>query len=222
MLRLRYLSWLVICAVLLSAVAPALPAHAAPTTAVTAPIRQDEVADLIAELRSEEPDLEDNFADANGLFETGYDGTTAAYLKSGELHIAVDEENTLAWSTLNQEVGDFYMEVDVLHREGALDNQFGVLFRYDENSNYNLFAASNDGYYTMQVYVDGEWQAVIEWTETDTIEVGEGTLNTLGLLAEGDTFTLLINDFIVDEVTDDSLDGTNIGVECCRLWRAAR
>src|SRR5215203_4499570 len=94
MLRLRYLSWLVICAVLLSIAAPALPAHAASNTALPSPLRQDDVAERIAEIRSRDPDLEDNFDDADSLFSSGYDGTTSAYLKSGELRISVDEENT--------------------------------------------------------------------------------------------------------------------------------
>ena len=80
MLRLRHPSWLVICAVLFSTVAPALPAQAAAPAAVHAPIRQDDVVERIAEIRSNEPDIEDDFSDASGHFDTGYDGTTAAYL----------------------------------------------------------------------------------------------------------------------------------------------
>jgi hypothetical protein len=207
MLRLRCLSWLTLCAVLLATVAPALPARAA----IPAPTRQDEVTDRIAEIRSTGPDLEDDFS-AFGLFETGYDGTTAAYLKSGELRIAVDVENTLAWSSLFQEVADFYVEVDSIHREGSPDNQFGILARMDEEANYYLFAASSDGWYTIQMLIDDEWEAITDWTETDFIEVGEGTVNSLGLLAEGDTYTFLINDTIVDEITDDTLDGTTLAL----------
>ena len=212
MLRLRTLSWLVICAVLLATVAPALPAQAASTTAIIAPTSQDDVVDRIAEIRSEEPDIEDDFSGQDILFETGYDGTTSAYLKSGQLHIAVDEENTIAWSALDQELTDFYMEVDTLHYDGSLDNQFGILARFDEDSNYYLFAASSDGYYTIQIYMDGEWEALIEWTESDTIVTGEGELNVLGLLAEGDSYTFLINDEIVDSVTDDTLSGTTLAL----------
>ncbi len=102
MLRLRTLSWIVICSVLLAAVAPALPAYARSSTAVTPPIRQDEVGDLITDLRNADPDLKDDFSATTNLFKIGYDGTTSVYLRSGELHIAVDEENTLAWSRSGQ------------------------------------------------------------------------------------------------------------------------
>jgi hypothetical protein len=212
MLRLRHLSWIVVCAILFSTVAPALPAYAAPAAAVQSPTRQDEVTDRIAEIRNNDPDIEEDFSKPSSLFETGYDGTTTTYLKSGELHIAVDEENTLAWSKLNQDVADYYMEVETIHREGSLDNQYGILARFDEDGNYYLFAASSDGYYTIQIYQDGEWNALVEWTETETIQVGEGEHNTLGLLAEGDSYTLLINDTVVDEVTDDTLSGTTLAL----------
>lgn len=204
MLRLRYLSWFVICAVLFATLNPALPAHAVP-------LQQDDVADRIAEIRSVAPDIEDDFSE-DGLFETGYDGTTVAYLKSGELRIAVDEENTLAWSSLDQKVADFYMEIDAIHREGSFDNQFGILARFDEDTNYYLFAASSDGYYTIQLFLDSEWEAIVDWTKTDQIEIGDGSVNTLGLLAERDTYTFLINDTIVDSATDDTLGGTTLAL----------
>src|SRR4051794_6439696 len=103
MLRLRTLSWLVICSAIFSTVAPALPVYAASPAAVTSPISQKAVADHIADIRKVDPDLEDDFSTDASLFDTSYDGTTLAYMKSGELRISVDEENTLAWSTLNQD-----------------------------------------------------------------------------------------------------------------------
>ena len=211
MLRLRYLSWLVICAMLFATLGPVLPAHAAAPATLIAPLQQDDIADHIAEVRNGDPDIEEDFS-SNGVFETGYDGTTVSYLKSGELRIAVDEENTLAWSSLNQEVADFYMEVDTIQREGSLDNQYGILARIDDNGNYYLFAASSDGYYTFQVFLDDEWTPIIDWTESDLIEIGGGSANTLGLLAEGDVYTFLINDNIIDTVTDDTLDGTTLAL----------
>ncbi len=231
MLPLRYLSWVALCAILFATLAPALPAQAAARAARPSPIRQDDVADRIAEIRNAEPDLEDDFA-TYGLFETGYDGTTAVYLKSGELRIAVDEENTLAWSAIDRELADFYVEVDAIHREGSLDNQFGFLVRMDAEPNYYLFAASSDGWYTIQMLLEDEWEPLVDWTESAFIEVGEGSVNTLGLLAEGDTYTFLINDTIVDDVTDNTLDGTllalnaaafgsppvDIGFDNFRLW----
>lgn len=205
MLRRHTLSWLVICAVLLSSLAPAFPVAASP-------LRQGDIADRIAEIRSNAPDLEDDFSDANSLFDVGYEGSTVSYFKSGELRIAVDDENTLAWSTMKREVIDYYVEVEAIQREGSLDNQFGILARLDEEGNYYLFAASSDGYYTIQARVDGEWDSLVEWTESEAIEVGEGQRNTLGLLVEGDTFTLLINDNIVDSITDDDINGTALAL----------
>jgi cell division septation protein DedD len=210
--RLRFLSWLVICAVLLAAVAPTLPTYAASSTAVIAPVRQGEVAGRIDEIRSEDPDIEDDFSEDTELWSTIYDGTTSVYFKSGELHIAVDEENLLVFTIPETEAQDFYVEVDAIHHEGSLDNQFGFLFRVDEATNYYLFAASSDGYYTLQLHQDDEWISILDWVESDVIETGEGSVNTLGLLVEGDSFTLLINDTVMDEVTDDRLDGIGLAL----------
>ena len=212
MRRLRFLSSLVICVVLLAAVAPAFPARAASSTTVIAPVRQDEVAARIDEIRRGDPDIEDDFSEDTELWTTVYDGTTSVYFKSGELRIAVDEQNLLVFTIAETEAQDFYAEVDAIHHEGALDNQFGFLFRVEEAANYYLFAASSDGYYTLQMRQDDEWISILDWVESDVIETGEGSVNTLGLLVEGDTFTLLINDTVMDEVTDDRLDGIGLAL----------
>ena len=151
MRRLRFLSSLVICVVLLAAVAPAFPARAASSTTVIAPVRQDEVAARIDEIRRGDPDIEDDFSEDTELWTTVYDGTTSVYFKSGELRIAVDEQNLLVFTIAETEAQDFYAEVDAIHHEGALDNHFGFLFRVEEAANYYLFAASSDGYYTLQM-----------------------------------------------------------------------
>src|SRR3954463_12675124 len=100
MLRLSLLSWLVICTAIFGTAAPALPAHAASLAAVNSPVRQKEVSDHIAEIRKGNPDLEEDFSSSKTHFNTSYEGDSSIYMKSGELRIAVDKENTLAWASL--------------------------------------------------------------------------------------------------------------------------
>jgi hypothetical protein len=218
MSRMRSLSWLIISAVLLSALAPIMPVHAASPSSLLAPIRQvdqadeEEIANRIADIRSEDADVEDDFATDTGMWNIIYDGTTSRYFKSGELRIAVDDESSLAWSIADIDVEDFYVETEAIHHDGSLDNQYGILFRYEDADNYYLFAASSDGYYSLQLRTNNEWISLIDWQESDVIETGEGSVNKLGVLAEGDLFTLLINDYILEQVTDDTLAGTGIAL----------
>lgn len=212
MLRLRLLSCLVICTAIFGTVAPALPAHAAPSATVKSPLRQKEISDHIADIRKEDPDIEEDFSSGKSLFDTSYDSDTSIYMKSGELRIGVDAENTLSWTPLSKDVADYYVEVDAIHHEGSLDNEFGILSRLDDDGNYYFFTTSSDGYYSIQKRSGGKWETVVDWTETGTINQDEGATNTLGLLAEGDSYAFLINDTIVDSTVDDTISGTRIAL----------
>lgn len=182
--------------------AAAAPVVAAPPQAPPQQVADAEaVANRIAGIREADPDIADNFDADNGTWKLGYDGETSVYLRAGMLYIAVDVESTVAWSESSTRAEDFYMEVETTHREGALNNQFGVLFQYEDGDNFLFFSVGSDGYYSLQRLVNDEWEMVIEWTESDVIETGEGSQNLLGILSEGSTVTLLINDAIVDQVT---------------------
>src|SRR5690606_17228677 len=170
----------------LAAPAPAPPIQAAGQTSI---------ANRIAAIRSEPPDIEDDFAADNGTWGIGYTGDTTVYFRAGMLHVAVDAESTVAWGGSATRARDFYAEVDAVHREGALNNQFGILFQLEDNQNFYFFSVGSDGYYALQRLVDGAWEMPVEWVESEVIETGEGSQNTVGLLLEGSNLTLLINDY---------------------------
>ncbi len=173
---------------------------------------QEEVANRIADIRAGEPDVEDLFDVDNGTWDIGYTGDTSTYFKAGRLHVSVNDVNTIAWSQGSTTVGDFYAEVDTLHWEGPLNNQLGIIFRYVDADNFYFFAIGNDGYYSLQKLENNEWSMLVDWTESATITVGEGETNTLGLLVEGNAMALLINDYIVEEVTDDTFVGGTLAL----------
>jgi len=112
----------------------------------------------------------------------------------------------LAWGRGDIEASDFYLEVDTAHVAGPLDNELGVLFRYVDGDNFYFFAISSDGFYKLQRLVDGEWEQIIKWTQSDAINTGEESENRLGLLAVGSRIVLLVNDEVLDEVEDDTFD----------------
>ena len=200
---------IVLCLTLLLALTPVASASAA-STSIALP--QEDVANHVADIRAADPDVEDLFAVDNGTWGIGYTGATSTYFKSGRLHVSVDDNNTIAWAEGSTTVGDFYAEVDTVHWEGPVNNQLGIIFRYVDADNFYFFAIGNDGYYSLQILQNDEWSMLIDWTESATIEVGEGETNTLGLLVEGSDITLLINDYIVDRITDDTFAGGTLAL----------
>jgi hypothetical protein len=205
MRRTRRSLWIALCLALILALGPAAPVFARASL-------QEEVANRIADIRAVAPGAEDLFEVDNGTWDVGYTGDTSTYYKGGRLHVSVENANTIAWSQGSTAVGDFYAEVDTQHADGSLNNQLGLIFRYVDTDNFYFFAISSDGYYSLQKLTDNEWSMLVDWTATPTVETGEGMVNTVGLLVEGNTFTLLINDYIVDEATDDSFAGGTLAL----------
>lgn len=176
------------------------PAMAAPQPLTHAQLLdQEATANRIADIRSEDPSIEDGFDVETGTWDVGYTGDTSIWLRGGQLYLAVDVDNTVAWTKSSTRTTDFYLEVDTTHYEGVLNNQFGVIFHLEDGDNFLYFAVGSDGYYSLQQMLDDEWQILIEWTESDVIETGEQSQNKLGVLSEGGALTLLINDYIVDQ-----------------------
>lgn len=175
------------------------PAQAAPASF------QDETdaPAQIEEITAAAPTVHDSFRSDSGQWDTESDDDVSRTLRGGALHILVNAESILGWSSGPGRYADFYVTADAVHVSGPLDNEFGLLFRYVDEGNFYFFAASSDGFYLLNKLVGGEWQTVVDWTASELIVQGEGEANSLGVLARGDEFTLFINGAPVQTVNDD-------------------
>ncbi len=172
----------------------------------------EELSDMLAAIRETEPIFTADFRRDDGTWGTESDENAARFFEWGAYHIQVQAENWAAWTTTDVEVTDFYLEVETAHVAGPLDNEFGVLFRYEDGENFYLFSISSDGYYRLQKLVDDEWETIIPWTRSRAIKTGEESVNRLGLLADKTRIVLLVNDEVLDEVEDDTFAVGTVGL----------
>jgi tRNA A-37 threonylcarbamoyl transferase component Bud32 len=104
-------------------------------------------------------------------------------------------------------VSDFYLAVNAQRISGVADGQYGVVFRRADRDNYGLFKIEDSQYYKFSVRYEGEWDTIVDWTESSAIHpVG---VNRLTVIAQGSHFTFYINDQYVGEADDDRL---NVGI----------
>jgi serine/threonine protein kinase len=90
---------------------------------------------------------------------------------------------------------------------------FGIVFRYIDENNYNVFAVDGAGRYSIWVREDGQWRELRgeRWTPDDSINrIGEA--NRLTVEVVGNHFVGSVNDHILADVTDDSISSGNVGV----------
>jgi hypothetical protein len=92
---------------------------------------------------------------------------------------------------------------------------YGIVFRYLDEDNYNVFAVDGEGRYSIWVRVDGIWEELRNeaeaWTPHEAIHpIGEDNRLVLTVLAN--FITGYVNDQQVVRVTDSTLDAGRIGV----------
>jgi hypothetical protein len=134
--------------------------------------------------------------------------------EDGEFHLTVYQPEYSTWSYPDppRDFADFALEVEARRASGPLDNEFGVLVRYQpETDEFYLFAISSNGFYSVQKYQANEWQKLVEWTESAAILQGED-VNRLRVTGQGDKMRFFVNGEPLTEVEDASFRSGSVGL----------
>lgn len=143
----------------------------------------------------------DDFSDpSTGWSQYDEPGGWSRY-EEGGLHITVRLPELYVWSSAGRSFQDFTVEVDGRLVEGPPDGIYGIIFRLQDKDNFYEFDVSADGFYVLVRYVDGQWQPIVDWTETQVIQQGR-SLNRLRVDAVGSTIRLYVNGQLLASVTD--------------------
>jgi hypothetical protein len=157
----------------------------------------------------------DDFSDIDSGWDVSFENDTEAEYANGEYRLAVYRPDYVVWGnpSFAPLFGDIRVEADARHVEGPLDNNFGILVRYqDDTDDFIWFQISSDGYYSVDLREGGEWVTLVSWEQSDAIRQGEGATNRLAVEAIGNQFSFYVNDtYLVDLVADPFLVG-NIGL----------
>jgi hypothetical protein len=198
---------------------------------------QPEGGPNIADVRVGSPTLSETFRRDDGDWLVGSTDNGDRAIADGVLVVAVTEENKLVWAPYDgspDTFDDFYLEVDVTHLSGPLENNYGITFRNEDNSNFYFYQTDSLGSYQLSKQVDGDWETLVDWTDSTVLDQGRGSENRLGVLAVDDWIVLYANDEELTRVQDDSFSGgwftlaagaydtagTEIGFDNVRLWQA--
>jgi hypothetical protein len=138
-------------------------------------------------------------------------------IRDGKL-VAVDQfaDGFLWWSTTvpDLDAGNIYIEVEAeIEACSALDS-YGVALRVDSvnrNSGYAL-EFSCDGQYRIRKLFSGNVQTLIDWTPSDSINIGPGAVNRMGFFADGPTLAAFSNGEFLGRVEDTAFFKGNYGL----------
>jgi hypothetical protein len=154
---------------------------------------------------------QDNFDDNKG-WQLSADASATVSIYDGKLIIEVHEPGQVAWSAHESVWDNFEMTVVTEQLAGPLDNEYGLLLRMDNDTDFYVFSVSGDGYTRAALFQDELWTVLgSDWTPNDNINQGLSA-NTLSVTALDTTFTLSVNGAEVLKIDDETLSSGSIGL----------
>lgn len=189
---------------------------------VPAPVEDTKEAVQLPTDKSSQPEsdqaeilFQDDFSDTNsGWDRMSDDSYTTSDYQDGQyvIHIISDQYN--GWANPGQYFeGDVRVEVDAAKMGGPENNEFGVICRSQDASNFYFFLISSDGYAGIGKALAGEWTLLSgeQMESVDGILPGEAT-NAVRADCIGNSLSLYANGQLIAEATDDSFTGGDVGL----------
>ena len=179
------------------------PVQSQPEPATAAPTTQTVPQNQGAQSNSATVLLEDDFSDPNsGWEDADYDAGSVGYYGDGTYFVTSTASSKAMWGVAYQDFADVSIEVTAsqISAPDNNNNDYGVMCRMTQTSGYS-FNISGDGYYSIQRMDNNSFSNLIEWTRSNTINMGNST-NTIKAICNGSLLTLYVNGEKLAEVTD--------------------
>jgi hypothetical protein len=160
--------------------------------------------------------FQDDFSNQDGEWDqVSVSGEGITDYSNEAYQIRVDTANTDIWANPGgQSFTDVRVEATAQKVAGGTDNNdFGVICRYKDESNFYFFIISSDGFYGIGKVIGGTQELIgmDSMLPTDAINTGDAS-NTIRGDCIGDTLTMFVNGDQVDSQTDASLKEGNVGL----------
>jgi serine/threonine protein kinase/S1-C subfamily serine protease len=151
----------------------------------------------------------DDFS-VEGLWDTGSsDNGSIAYANNAyEVKVVVD--NYLIWGNAYQQFDDTVISVQAQVVDSSAEGDFGIICRYQDEGNFYALEVTENSYYSIWKYVDGEFNSLVDWTISRDIPTGQAM--TLTAACVGNTLTLAVNGSPLVEVQDNTFNGGDVGL----------
>lgn len=116
-----------------------------------------------------------------------------------------------AWAIADQPAADFDVELDIRSLIASEDVGYGLLYRYQNQDNYYLFAIGGDGYYTIAIVQDGELTPLRSWQQWPHIRRGNAS-NRLRVRCQGTLCRFHINGEFTAQIEDSTFLAGSLGL----------
>ena len=138
--------------------------------------------------------FQDDFSDPDSGWEIGdYDTGGVGYEGGAYFVISLGGSATM-WGVANRSFDDLIVEVDASQVAGPAsnDNDYGVVCREQGNGDGYYLLISGDGYYAIIEAAGGDFEPLVNWTQSDVVRQGNAT-NHIRAICDGSSLALLVN-----------------------------
>jgi len=130
-----------------------------------------------------------------------------ARTKDGVYLLDGNGEGCYSWS--NNTSRDISFRAETYWRGGAEQNQYGLIFRFQDISNHYCFTITKNGYYLFGYFKDGKWVPITDFKKSRFINTE--SKNLLRVECVADSIKLYINDNLVESIADATFSSGSIG-----------
>jgi len=130
---------------------------------------------------------------------------------SGGYRILVRQSDMNFWSTPSENFGDVRVEADVTKLNGPEENRAGLMCRY-QNGNYYFFIVSNDGFYAIGKFTNGQAILIGQESMVQSDVILPDGINHLRADCVGDILSFYMNFTEVASTEDSDFATGNVGV----------
>lgn len=149
--------------------------------------------------------LEDDFSDPGSGWEVGdYDTGSVGY-QDGIYFVTSLGGGDMMWGVASRSFDNLVIEVDATQVSAPANdnNAYGVMCRLQLNDDGYLMRISGDGFYSLYKIVAGEFEALVDWAESDAIRQGNAT-NRIVATCDGSDLVLSVNGEVLVKVFDST------------------
>ncbi len=136
------------------------------------------------------------------------------YIAEGAYHIVAHEVNVFIVGISERLFLDnFTVEVDAAQVSGDDDNEYGLVYGYQDQENYYEVGISGDGYAGFFAKAAGAWHTIVRFRPEESVNPGNA-LNHLRLEEDEGRLSFYINEQLAFEDFDDRFRDGFIGFGC--------
>ncbi len=156
---------------------------------------------------------QEDFSDPNSGWPEAADADKAAAYQDGQYLMQAFTASQDVWAHPGESFSDVSIEVDATKFSGPDNNDFGIICRFVDDSNFYFLIVASDGFQVIGKYDNNEivYLSADEMQVSDAVKQGSAT-NHLRADCVGSTLTLYVNGQQVSSATDTSFTSGDIGL----------